>query len=686
MVDLSEQVMLSRKRLATLVFTLGNMFLSCVHGLAQDQSDTARNMEEVVVTATRHSAQASRLPYTVNILTRKDAERQASRTVPESLSGIPGLFIQKTNHAGGSPFLRGLTGNQTLIMVDGIRLNNSVFRYGPNQYMTLIEPEIVERIEVVKGTGSVQYGSDALTGVINIFTTELQFRQQSKWKEKVLTRLSTSGMEYTLRPEVRFEGKRFAFVAGASGKKFGDLAGGDTTGFQRPSGYQEGSFDLKAMADLGHQWVLTAAMHYLRQQDVPVYHKYVLEDFAVNDSDPIERGFAYIRLEKPIMKSYSGKLSMFANVQQVDEERYLRKRTSRVLRVEDDRVSTASSGADLFLQIAERWKANTGIEVYVDKVRSSRVDTHLDNGTTTSLRGLYPNASKYLNAALYNLHHLDFGRLQIEGGLRYNLYRAAITDATLGKVSLAPSALVFQGGVNYRIGTSFFLYTHASEGFRAPNIDDMGTLGIVDFRYEVPAYDLSPEKSLNMEFGMKYVTPTFNGYAAVFRSGLRDLITRVKTGEVISGYDVYQKENVDRGVIRGFEAMADYRPFKGWRFTGSAAMTHGQSITRDEPLRRMPPFNSRLSAEYGKGGFRAGVLYDHADPQRRLEAGDKSDNRIPQGGTPGYNVLHLFGSCHFGVATIRVYLNNLLHQDYRTHGSGINGMGRSATFAAVFDF
>ena len=115
-------------------------------------------------------------------------------------------------------------------------------------------------------------------------------------------------------------------------------------------------------------------------------------------------------------------------------------------------------------------------------------------------------------------------------------------------------------------------------------------------------------------------------------------------------------------------------------------MTHGQSITRDEPLRRMPPFNSRLSAEYGKGGFRAGILYDHADPQRRLEAGDKSDNRIPQGGTPGYNVLHLFGSCHFGVATIRVYLNNLLHQDYRTHGSGINGMGRSATFAAVFDF
>lgn len=97
-------------------------------------------MEEVVVTATRSEAALSQLPYAVQVLTRRDLRRQPSRTVPEALSGLPGVFIQKTNHAGGSPFVRGLTGNQTLLVVDGIRLNNSIFRYGPNQYLTLSIP------------------------------------------------------------------------------------------------------------------------------------------------------------------------------------------------------------------------------------------------------------------------------------------------------------------------------------------------------------------------------------------------------------------------------------------------------------------------------------------------------------------------------------------------------------------
>ena len=123
---------------------------------SQDKTDTIASMDEVSVTATKRLSQSSRLPYSITILSREDASRQLSRTVPESLTGIPGVFIQKTNHAGGSPFLRGLTGNQSLILVDGIRLNNSIFRYGPNQYMTLVDPFIVEKVEVIKGTGSVQ--------------------------------------------------------------------------------------------------------------------------------------------------------------------------------------------------------------------------------------------------------------------------------------------------------------------------------------------------------------------------------------------------------------------------------------------------------------------------------------------------------------------------------------------------
>ncbi|MFY7792575.1 MAG: TonB-dependent receptor plug domain-containing protein [Chitinophagaceae bacterium] len=665
--------------------SLATLNLANVDSIPASSSDTVRLMDEVVVSATRDRVAGSVLPYSVGVYTRRDIQRQVSRTIPEALSGMAGIHIQKTNHGGGSPFVRGLTGNQTLIMVDGIRMNNSVFRYGPNQYMTLVSPDIVDRIEVVKGSGSVSYGSDALTGVINILTTSIDFSKQPRWSGRVTGRLTSAGIEYSGRPEIRYEGRRFSMVAGASVRQFGDLLGGDTTGFQHPSGYRERSFDVKTLADLGMGWKMTLSVQHLQQMDVPVYHKYKLENFAVNDSDPIGRSFGYIRFEKPMFPSLDGKLTITGALQGMKEGRQLRKNGSSVLRVEEDKVQTRSGAVDLSLRFNPYWSSNSGAEVYADRVSSMREDQRLDIGTVTSLRGLYPNDATYLNAALYSMHHLEFGAFRLEGGVRYNVYRAAMTDVTLGSVTIKPQALVFQGGVNYRVASGWYLFAQASEGFRAPNIDDMGTLGIVDFRYEAPAFDLRPERSFNMEAGLKVHQPRFAVQASVFRTNLRDLITRIKTSQVISGYDVYRKENVDRGYIQGFEVQTRVEPLDGLRLTGAAATTYGQSITRNEPLRRMPPFTARLGAEYGKDRVFGGLIFDHASVQRRLEAGDKADNRIPKGGTPGFNILNAYGTLALNRLTLRAYLNNLFNTDHRTHGSGINGMGRSVSLTVLVD-
>jgi outer membrane receptor protein involved in Fe transport len=645
-----------------------------------------RQMEEVVVTATRSEAALAQLPYAVQVLTRRDLRRQPSRTVPEALAGLPGVFIQKTNHAGGSPFVRGLTGNQTLLVVDGIRLNNSIFRYGPNQYLTLVDPEWADRIEVVKGTGSVQYGTDAMTGVVHILTRTPSFRTDPLWKARVGGRLATSGIEQGLRPELEYSGKRVALLAGASFRRFGDLLGGDSTGFQRPSGYAERSFDAKLRADLGRGWTATASFQHLQQSGVPVYHRYVLEGFAVNTSDPIGRGFGYLRAEKSIQSPIPMRLNLFAAWQRLSEERQSRRGGSKVLRTESDRARTISWGADLFLSFSPHWTSNTGVEAYADRVSSTRVDRDLELDIPTSLRGLYPDGARYLQASAYSLHHLRFGRLSVEAGTRYSLYRARITDRTLGGVEVRPDALVFQAGADYRLGERLHIFVHASEGFRAPNIDDLGTLGIVDFRYERPAYDLRPEKSLNAEVGLRHVGTRFSAQASAFRTTLRDLITRIKTAEVVSGYDVYVKRNVDRGFIEGWELQAEGRPGKGWLVSGNATYLYGQSVTRDEPLRRIPPFTARLSVEYARDGWRAGVMHDHAGAQRRLEAGDKSDNRIPKGGTPGFNLLHAQVSRDLGRVSLRMHLVNLLNADYRTHGSGINGQGRSLLLSAVVEW
>ena len=654
--------------------------------LLAQHADSVVQMEHVTVTATRRPTLIKRLPYSVEVLKRNAIDNQLSRTVPEALQGTPGVFIQKTNHAGGSPFLRGLTGNQSLILVDGIRLNNSIFRYGPNQYMTLVDPLIVDRIEVVKGTGSVQYGSDAMTGVINIMTRELSFSDKNKWTESIQSRVTETGMETTWRPEISYQGKRIAFSIGADTKNFGNLKGGDTTGFQVPSGYNEKAFDAKLKLDLGKNWIVTLANQWLEQQDVPVYHKYKLENFAVNTSDPISRGFSYTKIKKTYSRGIVNELNFFGARQFIKETRYSQKKGSPTTRYERDAIETLSFGGEVNTQFSKYWDANSGIELYRDEVRSFRndyVNTRMD---VANKRGLYPDNSSYTNLAIYSIHHLQFNKLTIEAGARFNQYNASIKDQTLGKIAIKPGALVFQGGLNYQLNKKLFVYANMSEGFRAPNIDDLGTLGIVDFRYEQPAYNLEPERSLNVETGIKYVGKKTAFSGSIFRTNLSGLITRIKTGEVISGYDVYTKVNVDKGFVKGWEAQGQVKLLKGLSLQASATSLFGESVTKAQPLRRIPPFNSRIALEYRNKRFSSGLNFDHASPQRRLEAGDKSDNRIPTGGTPGFNVLNSYLSYETSNVITRLYVSNILNTDYRTHGSGINGMGRAVSLTTIIQF
>lgn len=121
--------------------------------------DTAGSLQPVVVTATRKLTDGYLLPYSYVVIDSQTIHQSGARTTPEQLMGATGVFVQKTNHGGGSAFVRGLTGNQALIMLDGIRFNNATFRYGPNQYLNTIDLYTIDKIEVVKGAGSVQYGS-----------------------------------------------------------------------------------------------------------------------------------------------------------------------------------------------------------------------------------------------------------------------------------------------------------------------------------------------------------------------------------------------------------------------------------------------------------------------------------------------------------------------------------------------
>ena len=656
---------------------------------AFSQTDTAaKALDEVVITAQRIKQKELFIPYSVKSIGEQYLKDINPRTTPEALVGINGIFLQKTNHGGGSPFVRGLTGNQTLLLIDGIRLNNSTFRYGPNQYLNTIDAHTINRIEVAKGTGSVQYGTDALGGVIHVITRDPVFSTgKPTFHGRVAGKYMTSDMEKTVRGDISFVSTDIGVTGGFSYRNFGDLVGGDTTGKQSPSGYNEWAFDAKAKFALRKNMQFTLAHQFLQQYHVPVYHKVKLENYALNEFDPQKRSLSYARLNVQGAKSWMKEIEIIASLQHNSEGRTSLKNSSSTLRNEKDEINTVGFTIDVLSQFSKSYTANAGIELYHDKVESNREEINIQSGMVSRQRGLYPDDSKYGNYSLYSLHHFHVKNWFIDAGVRWNTFDINISDTSLGKVRMKPSALVGNLAIMYSIQQHHNIYTTFSNGYRAPNVDDMGTLGIVDFRYEIPSGDLKPEKSMNAEIGYKFKTKKWSGTLAGYYMRLKNLITRIKVdGSFMSGYQVYKKENIEEAYIQGVESELNFQCTRDLNIAAGIAYSYGQNLTTKEPLRRIPPFNGRFIGSWRHKHWYAGMEWIFAARQDRLAQGDKDDNRIPKGGTPGWNLLNMYASYQLTVVRINLGLQNIFNKDYRMHGSGINGYGRSAWFQLTLNF
>jgi outer membrane receptor protein involved in Fe transport len=635
-------------------------------------------LTEMVVTAQRSPTQRLYTSEAITVLTTKTLRNSQLRTSPEVLSLMPGLFVQKTNHGGGSPFLRGLTGNQTLLLVDGIRLNNATFRYGPNQYFNTVDLFSLEKMEALSGGGSVQYGSDALGGTIQAFSRDIAFSEKPNWGGEVLLRGASQGMEQGIRGSAQYSTQRLAMVGGITARNFGDLVGGDTTGRQSPNGYKELDFDLKGKFAVSPKMLLTLVHQNVAQKEVPVYHKIKLENFAVNQFDPQSRALTYARLEHTLNKGVWKSYILTTSLQQTEEGRLSRKNGSTVRRYENDRVRSLGATAQVENQFSAHWSANSGIEIYEDLVKSNRTDTDENTGTISNKRGLYPNNATMTSIAAFTLHQLNVGKWQFTAGARWNTFIIKVTDEAIGKARLTPSALVGNAAIMRQINRHSNLFVSVNNGFRAPNIDDLGTLGIVDFRFETPNYGLQPEQSVNSQMGYKLYGKRWRGECFIYYNALQNLITRVKQDtQMVQGYPLYQKENSEQAYIQGVETNWDFLLAKNWTLQGSFTYTYGQNKTKKEPLRRIPPVFGRFAVEYTPNNWSFSTELLAAGKQTRLSKADTEDNRISKGGTPGWQVLNVHTGYQWNALSIRLAALNLFNIDYRTHGSGVNGYGRS---------
>ncbi len=235
----------------------------------------------------------------------------------------------------------------------------------------------------------------------------------------------------------------------------------------------------------------------------------------------------------------------------------------------------------------------------------------------------------------------------------------------------------------------FFTNLHTSKAYTYPTIPPTELLILTiwvhwELLTSVMKFQLiiSPlERSRNIELGYKLQSPKWAAGISGYYMHLNNIISRIKEGQVINGYSVYRKENVEEVYIKGFETEAEYQPFAGWLLKGNVAYTFGQSLTKNEPLRRIPPLNGRLMSTYSLNKWFASAELLFASKQSRLAQGDKDDNRIAKGGTPGWNVWNVYAGYQVSLLKCNLGFQNILNEDYRTHGSGINGTGRSVSLS-----
>ena len=607
------------------------------------------------------------------------------RTTPEALMGCSGVFVQKTNHGGGSAFIRGLTGNQTLLMLDGIRINNATFRYGPNQYLNNIDLYTIEQIEVSKGTGSVEYGSDAIGGVIHLQSYMPSYNQKKTWSTSTSFKYIGQNMEKSNRTTIKYAQNNFAIQSGITFRNFGDLVGGKNVGVQSPSGYDETGMNTIAKLQLNKAGEITISSRLFIQKDVPIYHKVLLENFKVNTISKQERNIHSLQWEKKFQFKYLSKIKFIQSLQYSNEERESNKLNNPIYKYEKDQVKSYGTSIDLYSNPTKKWQINSGIDYNADKVESALIDKNLMTKVSVNKRGLYPNNSSYTSFSIFNLHKIDVGKWHIEGGIRYNSFGIQLTDSSIGEVNINPSALVGNAGVSYKINTSNLVYASIASGYRAPNINDMGTLGIVDFRYELPSNSLEPEKSLNYELGYKFNTKILQFDLSGFYLNLKDIITRQKVnGSIINGYQVYSKQNSDASCIKGFETNLALQLNEQFKWSSNITFTYGQNRTKNEPMRRIPPMFGQQELAWKKNNTQILIQHLFAGKQDRLAQGDKDDNRIGKNGTPDWNTFNISLNQQFKHLFIQVGGINLLNEKYKTHGSGIYAMGR--TFSLLVQF
>jgi hemoglobin/transferrin/lactoferrin receptor protein len=664
------------------------------------------DLEQIVVTATRLPMRAFDIPMLTHALTADEVQALfQSRSLPEALGEVPGVLVQKTSNGQGSPFLRGFTGFRNVLLVDGIRLNNSVFRDGPNQYWNTVDVFSMSRVEVLKGPASVLYGSDAIGGAVNVLT-DVPGTSAEGLSSRVLYRYADAESSQTARAEATYRGEALRAKAGYTYKDYDDVEAGGNTGEQPRTGYDEQNVDARLEYDIGEHTTLALGYQYVDQDDVWRTHRTIYgiswKGTAVGTDRELTfdqgRQLGYLQVRHDDVGVIADTVRASVSYHEQTEDQY---RVRSNLRYDELGFDVGTTG--LWVQFDKKWglaQLVYGADYYRDDVSSYNVEYNANStvrrehvqgpvadDATYDLAGIFLQAmfdvSPRFGATLAGRYtYASVDARQVEDPITFA--SSSIEDSwdnfsASGRLSFTP---VVDG--------PWMLFTGVAQAFRAPNLSDLTRLDTArSGELETPSPGLTPETFVSWEAGVKFAGPKVTAQAAYFRTDGSDVIIRSPTGRIINGAAEVTKKNASNSQVDGIEAQVTYQLLPqvllfadGMVIDGEAdAYPAANSPKVREPIDLLMPTSWRLGARWTalSSRLRLEALVEHADEQDQLSSRDLADTqRIPPGGTPGYTVLGIRSEWRASPhLTLSLAVDNLTDEDYRIHGSGFNEPGRN---------
>ncbi len=699
------------------------------------------SLNEVIISANRWEENKIENPYHIEKINMREVSFQNPQTAADMLETNGYAYIQKSQFAGGSPTLRGFATNRVMLVVDGVRMNNAIFRTGNLQNIISLDANALESTEVLFGPGAIMYGSDAIGGVMDFHTLQPKLSVGGKplITGNAFGRYSSASLEKTGHFDLNIGLKKLAFVSSFTYADYDDLRAG-TNGnsyFRRPtyqktidgvdstlknsdsrlqvnSGYSQSNFMQKILYKPNESWAFDYGFHYSETSDAPRYDRLCLD--AKNDGK-LDYAQWYYGPQKWMMnrlgitnskanKLYN-QLRFVAALQNYEESRHDRKTGKKSIRTQTENVDAFSFNLDLDKTLNEKATLFYGAEAIYNKVGSVAKNTNIKTFAETPTTTRYPDGSTWQSYGAYaNLKYKLNPKWIVNAGLRYTQY---IVEADFD-TTMFPFPFVhaknnngsFNGslGFVYNPNTTWQLYLNGATGFRAPNVDDIGKV----FSSEpgsvvVPNADLKPEYAYNAEIG---TVKTFGDFlkvdASVYYTFLDNALARRNytfNGQDSIVYDgelsqVQAIQNITSAYVYGIQAGVDVNFGKGIGLSSTISYQKGEEESEDSliyyPLSHITPLfgSTHLTYERKKMKLDMYVAYNGRMNYKDLPLADRNDDTPfakDENGkpyVPGWYTLNFKAALYINkYVSLNLGIENITDQLYRPYASGISAPGRN---------